>query len=63
MPNYAIHDGHTVVNVIVCETQNLAEEVTGMNAVETEGQPWIGWTLVNGVWMDPNDVPEPAPEG
>ena len=66
MPNYAIHDGVTVSNVIVCDTQGLAEELTGMQAVETEGVPWIGWTLVDGVWIDPMAVePEPdaAPPG
>lgn len=61
MPNYAIHDGATVHNVIVCDTQGLAEELTGMQAVETEGVPWIGWTLVDGEWVDPN-VPEPEPD-
>ena len=61
MPNFAIHDGATVHNVIVCDTQALAEELTGMQAVETEGQPWIGWNLVDGEWVDPN-VPEPEPE-
>ena len=54
MPNYAIHDGATVHNVIVCATQALAEELTGMQAVETEGQPWIGWTLADGEWRAPD---------
>lgn len=60
MPNYAIHDGATVHNVIVCDTQALAEELTGMQAVETEGRPWIGWIWVDGEWVDPN---APDPEG
>ena len=53
MPNFAIHDGATVHNVIVCDTQGLAEELTGMLALETEGQPWIGWTLAEGEWRPP----------
>ena len=58
MRKYAIHDGATVHNVIVCDTQGLAEEVTGMQAVETEGVPWIGWTLVDGEWRPPQPGPE-----
>ena len=57
MPNYAIHDEHTVVNVIVCDTQSLAEEITGMQALETEGQPWIDWTLHDGEWRPPQPYP------
>ena len=77
MPNYAIHDGMTVHNVIVCDTQGLAEEVTGMQAVETDGVPWIGWTMHDGEWRPPQPgpayvwdgaawiepEPEPAPAG
>lgn len=58
MPNFAIHDGSTVVNVIVADSKEIAEEVTGMSALETEGEPWIGWTLTDGVWTAP---PAPAP--
>lgn len=61
MSNFAIHDGTTVVNVIVADSLEVAEEVTGLSAVETEGEPWIGWTLVDGVWTAP-PAPEPEPE-
>lgn len=61
MTNYAIHDGVTVSNVIVCDTQGLAEELTGMQALETEGVPWIGWTYVDGAWVPPAP-PEPPAE-
>ena len=54
MPNFAICDGSTIVNVIVADTQQIAEDVTGMTAIETTGDPWIGWVLVDGVWTDPN---------
>ena len=53
MANFAIHDGLTVVNVIVAETAEIAEQVTGMSAFETDGHPWIGWTFVDGVWTAP----------
>lgn len=62
MPNFAIHDGSTVVNVIVADSKEIAEEVTGLSAVEADGEPWIGWTLVDGVWTaPPQPEPEPAP--
>ena len=53
MANYAIHDGATVTNVVVAATQEIAEAVTGMNALETTGEPWIGWTLIDGEWTAP----------
>lgn len=58
MPNYAIHDEHIVSNVIVCDTQAVAEEVTGMRALETEGEPWIGWMMIDGEWRSPQPGPE-----
>jgi len=59
MTNFAIYDGFAVVNVIVADSQEIAEDVTGLTALETYGVPWIGWTLVNDVWTAP---PEPEPE-
>lgn len=61
MPNFAIHDGNTVVNVVVADTQEIAESVTQMQAVETDGVPWIGWTFEDGVWTAP-PVPDTTPE-
>lgn len=55
MPDFAIHDGAVVHNVIVCESKELAEELTGMQAVETDGVPWIGWTLIDGEWVAPSE--------
>lgn len=57
MPNYAIYDGHLVSNVIVADTQEIAEQVTGLSALEVvDGQPWIDWTLIDGVWIEPVTV-------
>lgn len=53
MPNYAIHDGSRVINVIVAESAQIAEEATGLQAIETEGTPWIDWTIIDGVWAPP----------
>lgn len=53
MPKFAVHNGVCVLNVIVADSQTVAEEVTGLNAVETEGEPWIGWTLHGDEWRPP----------
>lgn len=53
MANYAIHDGTTVVNVIVAESAEIAEQVTGLTALETTGVPWTGWTLHGDAWRPP----------
>jgi hypothetical protein len=58
MAKFAIHNGVRVVNVIVAETQELAEELTKMSAVETDGEPWTGWRLVEGKWVRP--APHPS---
>lgn len=61
MARFAVYDGVTVRNVIVAESQEIAEDVTSLSAVETTGVPWIGWVLVDGEWVAPPE-PEPEPE-
>lgn len=77
MPIYATHDGHTVVNVIVAESQQIAEDVSGLTAIETNGAPWLGWTQHGTDWRPPTpysswvwnaealvwEAPLPYPEG
>lgn len=53
MPNFAIYKDNIVFNVIVADSKEIAEEVTGANAIETTGNPWIDWTFVDGVWTAP----------
>lgn len=63
MPNYAIHDGQKVVNVIIAESKELAEEFTGMQAIITvdfnknespsKDMPWVDWTLEQEGWRPP----------
>lgn len=53
MARYAVHDGTTVHNVIVAESQEIAEQVTRLAAIETTGVPWIGWTLHGDEWRPP----------
>lgn len=57
MANFAIHDGVRVVNVIVADTAEIAEEVTGLVAVETNGEPWVDWMLHGAEWRPPAPFP------
>jgi hypothetical protein len=58
MTNYAIKDGSAIINVIVAETKEIAEEVTNLEAIEiTEELPLgIGWELVDGEWKMPESL-------
>lgn len=52
--NFAIVNNNTVINVIVADTKEIALAATKADdAIETTGQPWTGWVLVDGVWTDP----------
>lgn len=57
MTYFAVHDGSTVLNVIKAESQEIAESVTDLAALETEGIPWIGWTLESEGWRRPSPFP------
>jgi len=58
MANYAIYKDTVITNVVLAESKEIVETLTGMNAIETEGSPWIGWTLVNDEWVDPTPIVE-----
>jgi hypothetical protein len=60
MANFAIHDGTTVLNVIVADSKEIAEQVTGLEAIETTGQPWVNWIYKDGEWVDPFSPVEPV---
>lgn len=56
MPSYFISNGSQIINFILADTKEIAEEVTGMSAIEFENAPEgmnIGWILDNGVWIAP----------
>lgn len=57
MANYAISDGSKIINVIVAESKEVAEQATGMVAIETSGEPWIDWTLEVEGWRRPSPFP------
>jgi hypothetical protein len=54
MNNFAVIKDETIINVIVADNAETALKYGGGTEVlETTGQPWIGWTLVDGEWIDP----------
>lgn len=62
MSNYAVLDDNgTVINVIVCETLDLAEALTGRECVEADGNASIvlGSQRVNNEWRLPDSVAGP----
>jgi len=52
MATFAVIDSNIVENVIVADTKEIAEEVTGKECIEyTEENPaQIGWTYADGVF-------------
>lgn len=59
MANYAIHDGTTVVNVIIADDEATAEAVTGLDVipVSDDGVPGVGWTMEDEGWRPPSPFP------
>jgi hypothetical protein len=45
MNNYAVIQGNIVVNVIVADTKQIAEEVTGLTCIDVTN----GWDYDNGI--------------
>lgn len=59
--NFAIIEDNKVINVIVADSVEIAIEVTGKEVLETTGEPWIDWKLVDGVWTRPVELPIVTP--
>lgn len=57
MKNFAIYESNKIINVIVAESKKIAEQSTGLQAVETNGSPWIDWTLEEEGWRPPKPYP------
>ena len=53
MKRYAVIENDLVVNVIAADTLTIAKKATGLECVETDGSPWIGWTRVDDEWVAP----------
>lgn len=57
MPNYLVINGDKVVNYIVADSKEIAEEVTGLLCLpepSTEEKPSVGWGYVEGKFINPN---------
>lgn len=55
MANYAVMSGNTVSNIIVCDSKEVAEQVTGMTCIEytNENPAGIGYTWDGSVFTAP----------
>ena len=60
--NYATIENNIVTNVIIAESLEIAEEVTGKECVECDGSFWIGWTRNGQEWINPNPPIEEVTE-
>jgi hypothetical protein len=68
--NYAVIENDKVINVIFADSKEVAEQATGLEVIETTGQPWTDWIRVDGQWIEPQSIidveevtPTPALEG
>jgi hypothetical protein len=64
MANYAVIKNGIITNVIVAESQEIAESVTGLTCIEFQlepGAPGIGWSY-NGTDFTAPVIEEPAEE-
>lgn len=59
MPTYAICKNNIITNVIIAENEESAKEAVDFDQIiETEGEPWIGWTLQDdGTWRSEQPYP------
>jgi hypothetical protein len=55
MANFAVIQYDIVKNVIAADTLEIAQEVTGLECIETTGSPWIGWTRSDDTWTKPTE--------
>lgn len=54
MPNYLVIENNKVVNLIIADSREIAEEATGLEIIESvESLPSIGYTKFNGSWIPP----------
>jgi hypothetical protein len=63
MANYAVIENEKVVNVIVADSLEIAQEVTRTLCIEVSlepGAPGIGWYYINAKFMQ--TLPEPVPQ-
>ena len=57
MPNFAVIENELVINVILADTKDIAEEITGLTCIEfnLENNPaYIGGKYQNGIFSHPD---------
>lgn len=57
MPKYILHNGEKVINACVAENIDAVAEITDLQVMESDGEPWIGWTLEEEGWRRPSPYP------
>jgi hypothetical protein len=59
MANYLIIDNNKVINVIVADSKEIAEQVTGKEAIDASSlDVQIGWTRSGDTWAAPEGSTE-----
>jgi hypothetical protein len=53
MKKYAVIENNMVINVISADSEQEAKNISGLDVVETEGVPWLYWTLQDDKWIPP----------
>lgn len=55
MANFAVLDGINVINIIVAESKEIAEEVTGKTCIEytNENIAGVGFNYIDGQFIEP----------
>jgi hypothetical protein len=54
MSTFLIIDNNKIVNAILADSIEIAQDVTGLEAMESTGsEPWIDWTRTDGIWSAP----------
>lgn len=54
MANYLVIENDKIVNVIVADSLEIAQEVTGKEVLESrDSTPWLDWTRSGSEWIAP----------
>lgn len=55
MSNWLIHNENIIINAIVADSKEIAEEATGYKAfpASEDAKPWINWIKYNDSWIPP----------
>lgn len=57
MSNFAVIENGIIKNLILCDSKEIAEELSGLDCIQydtTEISPQCGWEVVDGEIIDPN---------